>query len=309
MKTLSRTLGSIVVLLLMSLSLMACQPIQPETVIAAGESAAATEASSTEASEIPQITITAQDFAFEMPAEIPAGLVSITFTNEGAINHHGYVMRLLEGITLEQVKEAMATEGEGGEEEGPELNDLAFFLPDTDPGKSNQVTLELVPGNWLIVSFSMDLSGSDGPPMPDWARGSIQEFTVTEAGEPVAAPEADLTVTIGTDDFDMPAEVTAGEQTIQVVNNSGAGDGYLFFVKLGGNTTMEDVLAAFEAMFAGQPIEEIPIITTVGGLMGHNLGESYYTTINFEPGNYAAVSSINGVGFPYEGLYKNFAVK
>lgn len=43
--------------------------------------------------------------------------------------------------------------------------------------------------------------------------------------------------------------------------------------------------------------------------MGHNLGESFYTTITLEPGNYAAISSINGAEFPYSGLYKNFTVK
>lgn len=64
-------------------------------------------------------------------------------------------------------------------------------------------------------------------------------------------PEADVVVTIGADDFDMPAEVSAaGEQTLQVVNNSGAEDGYLFILKLGGDTTVDSLLAAFEAMFS-----------------------------------------------------------
>lgn len=64
--------------------------------------------------------------------------------------------------------------------EPPPITDSGFFLPDTDPGTSNQATVELAPGNWMIVSFSMEPSAG-GPPIPDRARGSIAEFTVTEA--------------------------------------------------------------------------------------------------------------------------------
>ena len=248
-----------------------------------------------------------------MPTEVPAGWTSITFTNAGQISHHGYVARLLEGVTRDDVIAQLEMEMSGQATAGaepPPITDLGFFLPDTDPGTSNQATVELAPGNWMIVSFSMELS-ADGPPVPDWARGSIAEFTVTEAAGEAAAPEADVVVTIGADDFDIPAELAAGEQIIQVVNNSGAEDGYLFILKLGGDTTVESLLAAFEAMFSGQELaeEDFPQVSTVGGLMGHNLGESYYTTLTLEPGNYAAISSINGADFPYSGLYKNFTVK
>ncbi len=291
--------------MLAALSLAACQPVQPQSA-----SAAPSTAVTVARGAIPHIDIRAQDFAFEMPDELPAGLVSITFTNEGHVNHHGYVMRLLDGVTPDQVMAAMSAEMEGTEGQATsEVNDLAFFLPDTDPGKSNQVTVELAPGNWLIVSFSMDPAAGEEM-IPDWVKGSIQEFTVLAAeGDAPAAPAADIVVTIGADDFEMPTELAAGEQTIQIVNNSGEEDGYAFFVQLGGDTTVEDVLAVFEAMFSGQEPEEFPIISTVGGLMGYNLGESYYTTINFEPGNYAVISSIGSDEFPYAGLYKSFTVK
>jgi hypothetical protein len=294
--------------LLIASALTACQPVQ-----AVPANAASSTAANTPSAQIPQVTIKAQDFAFDMPDELPAGFVSITFTNEGQVNHHGYAMRLLEGVTLDQVTAALAADdAEQSGAEPPQINDLAFFLPDTDPGKSNQATVELAPGDWVLVSFSMDPSSGDST--PDWAKGSIQEFTVTDtadtnASESATPPTADVTVTIGADDFDMPTELAAGEQTLEIVNNSGADDGYVFFLKLGGDTTVESTLAAFDAMFAGQEPETTPEVSAVGGLMGYNLGKSYYTTINFEPGNYAAISSINGEEFPYSGLYKNFTVK
>jgi hypothetical protein len=296
-------------LVLAALLLVGCQPIQPEAASIAPASSTTSETAAGTAAEIPQITITAQDDAFEMPDELPAGFVSITFANGGTLNHHGFVLRLLEGVTLEQAMEAMNAEMEGSEASSEnEIYDLAFFLPDTDPGTTNQATVELVPGQWVIVSFSMD-AASDGPPVPDWAKGLIKQFSVVETDGVVTAPEADLVVTIGADDFEMPSEVAAGEQTLQIVNATGGADGYAFVVKLGEDTTVEDLLAAFEAMFAGQEPEKMPVVSTVGGLMGYNLGESYYTTINFARGNYAIISSIGAGEFPYTGLYKNFTVK
>ncbi len=289
--------------------LAACQPVHPVTPTANASTSDTTAATTEPSAEIPQITITAKDYSFDMPDELPAGLVSITFTNEGKVNHHGYVARLLDGVTLDQVVAAATadTSGQDTGQEPPQMTDVDFFLPDTDPGKSNQATVEFAPGKWFIISFSMDPASGDST--PDFAKGSIKEFTVTESGESAVAPEADMTVTIAAKDFDMPAEVIAGTHIIQVVNNSGADDGYVFIIRLNGDTTVESLLAAFQQLFAGQQPDKMPDFSTVGGLMGYSVGDSYYTTVNFEPGNYAAISSINGEDFPYSGLYKNFTVK
>src|SRR4051812_3750875 len=74
--------------------LAACQPVHPETPMPSDSATTATaepaeEATTEPSAEIPQITVKAQDFAFDMPDDLPAGLVSITFTNEGKTNHHG----------------------------------------------------------------------------------------------------------------------------------------------------------------------------------------------------------------------------
>lgn len=260
-------------------------------------------AATTPADAIPQVTITAQDFAFAMPDALPAGLVSLTLKNEGKANHHALVAHLKEGATLDQVQ-AVLQDPQG---DASTISDLSFFMPDTDPGASNQATVNLQPGNWVIVSFSVsDMSGQD--PTPDWAKGSLKPFTVT--GEAAAAvPAANLVLTIGNDTFDMPSELAAGPQTIQVVNHSDKKDAYAFFVKLGDNTTVADILAMFDAFFSGQQPEKMVEFHPVGGLMGHDVSQSYYTTIDFTPGNYAVMTSINANEFPYSGLSKTFTVK
>jgi hypothetical protein len=286
------------------LLLAACQPVQPVA-------PAAQAADSETGGEIPAITITAQDFAFDMPDELPAGWVSLTLVNDGEVNHHALFARLNEGTTLDDVKEALA--GEAGESEGPDSRfdeSNQFFMPDTDPGQSNQATVELAAGTWVIFSVSIaDMTGQDL--RADWEQGSIRTFEVVDSGASAAPPAADVVLTIGNDDADMPAELSAGTHTIRIVNGGDAEGASAFFIKLEDGATVEDILASFEAFFSGAEVnfEEMPTFRAVGGLMGYNLGDSYYTTIEFEPGDYAAITSINGGDFPYAGLSKSFTVK
>jgi len=252
---------------------------------------------------VAQVSIIAKDFAFDLPDEISSGWTSLTLTNEGKSDHHAIVSRLKEGVTLDQVKaELIKPDGDQSK-----VSDLGFFMPDTNPGSSNQATVNLMPGTWLIFSVSR----SDfKDPTPDWARGSIKQFKVV--GNPTTASPAlqpDVTVTIGKDNFDMPSELEAGKHVIEVVNNSGAPNGYAFFIKLEGDGTMKDVMASFDAMFAGKQPEKMVEMKAVGGLMANNLGQTFYTGVDLQPGNYAIITNINATGFPYSGLSKSFTVK
>ncbi len=182
--------ASLIFLLVLLLS--GCQPIQPPVVEAAAPAGAV---------EIPNFVITATDSSFNVPAEIPAGIVSLTLKNEGEASHHAIIGRMYDGVTLEQVGEMLARE-----DEGETFGDLDMFMPDTDPGDSNQVTLDMPPGRWAVFSFSMEEDM-----IPDFAKGLLAEFTVTDSGQAATAPPAaDVNVTITDDDFDMPSELSAG---------------------------------------------------------------------------------------------------
>ncbi|NNJ09133.1 hypothetical protein EKD04_002190 [Chloroflexales bacterium ZM16-3] len=139
----------------------------------------------TAAATIPAVTISARDFAFDMPDSLPSGWVALTFRNDGKINHHGVVMRLKDGATVAQVLTAME------QEDAQPPTDQAFFIPDTDPGKMNQATVQLVPGNWVILSVSR---GNLDDPTPDFAKGSVKAFTVTAASSEATVPAADATL-------------------------------------------------------------------------------------------------------------------
>ena len=263
------------------------------------------DASAATTSAVPAVTIVARDYAFDMPATLPAGLVSLTLKNEGAVNHHAIFTQVEDGTTLEQMQAMLASDGE--DDTGQGGDQLVFALPDTDPGSSNEATVTLAPGTWAVFSVSM---GDMADPTPDWAKGSLNLFTVEDRASDAAAPQPDLVLTVGADDADMPAELQAGPHTIQVVNASGQADGWAFFIKLEGDATVADILAMFDALFSGQEPAKMAEFHAVGGLMmGYNLSDSFYTTVDFAPGNYAVITSIGVEGFPYSGLAKSFTVK
>lgn len=282
------------------LALSACQPIQPPSAAAAQPEAAQS------AAEIPAITIHARDFAFDMPAAIPSGWVSLTLRNEGEVNHHAIVIRLKEGVTLEQLTQSLAED-----DDTSDLSDHYFFMPDTDPGRSNEATVNLVPGTWAIFSVSMDGGDDSSAPTPDWALGSLAQFTVTDTNSTAAAPEADIVVPLKADDFEIPSEIDAGTYTFQFVNHTGTPDGGTFILELGEGATIESILAMFDAFFSGQPMDSVEMVDfhAVGGLMGHELSDTFYATVDLKPGRYAVISSINANDFPYSGLSKEFTVK
>lgn len=284
------------------LALSACQPVQPPS--AAG--AAMAEPAEEETAEIPAITIHARDFAFDMPEEIPSGWVSLTLSNDGAVNHHAILVRLKEGVTFEDFKQTLPDD-----QDTAEVADHFFFMPDTDPGSSNEATVNLPPGQWAIFSVSMD--GGDDPtaPTPDWALGSLAQFTVADTGSAADAPTADITVTLEADDFTIPSEIAAGSHTFEIVNHTGGPDGGTFIIEMGEGATVEGILAMFDAFFSGQPMEDIEMVEfhPRGGLMGYDLSDTFYTTIDLKPGHYAVISPINSEGFPYSGLYKEFTVQ
>ena len=253
----------------------------------------------TVSASVPAVTISARDFSFEMPDSLPSGWVALTLRNDGKFNHHGLAMRLKDGATLEQLLAAVGQEG------AQPPADKSFFIPDTDSGQQNQATVELAPGNWVLLSVAR---GNPADPTPDFAKGSVKAFTVTEAGSGSAPPVADATLSIGKDNYTIP-ELSAGTHTLKIANASGSPDGWAFIIKLGNDTKAADILPAFNALFGGQAPAKMPNFRPVGGLMGYNLGSSFYTTLNLEPGNYAVIASVGAQGFPYTGLTKSFEVK
>lgn len=249
------------VVLLMGVVLAACGPAAASTIAPAVN--------------IPQISIKASDYAFEAPAKVEAGLVSITLTNEGQEPHHVQLARLNDGVTQEQFQAAL--------QESPEaafpLVTFAGGAGIIDPGNNQQVIVELTPGQYVLLCF---VPSHDG--MPHLAKGMMAPMEVVKGSEHADMPEikADATIKLLDFSFALPAEVKAGQQVWKVVNE-GKQVHEIAIIKLGDGKTMEDVAA-----FMKDP-HGMPPFADAGGFQAIDPGDVGWLNLNLQPGSYVAL--------------------
>jgi uncharacterized cupredoxin-like copper-binding protein len=248
--------------------------------------------------QIPQITIKAADYSFEAPAQLEAGLVTINLVNDGQEPHHAQILRLNEGVSLEQFQAAL--------QQGPEMAlplAVAAGGPGiVDPGLSSQVTLDLSPGQYLLLCF---VPGHDG--VPHLAKGMARPFEVVAAVDAVkaAAPKADATVKLLDFSFVLPPEIKAGPQVWQVVNE-GPQPHEILLIKLAEGKSMGDFQAFMQAPHGAPPF------ANVGGFQAIHPGETGWLHLNLTPGEYVALCYIpDEKGKPHieHGMALPFTVK
>lgn len=95
------------------------------------------------------LTITAVDFAFKVPASVPAGETEITFENTGKEPHQLIMASLKEGAP-DVTKLIELPQKEAQKYLDTEINDAEKPIP---PGESTTFTTDLTPGTYAMVCF------------------------------------------------------------------------------------------------------------------------------------------------------------
>jgi uncharacterized cupredoxin-like copper-binding protein len=229
------------------------------------------------ASDIPQLDVTATDFAFDVPAEFGGGWVRIVMNNAGAEDHQGQLVKLNDGVTFDQLTAALQADETGSQ--ALALVSLAGGPNAIKPGETADVVNELEAGDYALLCF---VSGADD--IPHLAKGMISPLTITEpAAEQPAPPDAYASVVTSDFQFDAPDTLPSGEQVIEV-QNDGPQPHEMTLVKLDEGVTFEDLqaLLASEEEPTGPPP-----FSSAGGLGAIAPGTSGYTTLNLDAGTYA----------------------
>lgn len=225
---------------------------------------------------IPSVTIGAKDFSFDMPDTAPTGLVSLTINNTGKQPHQANIARLNDGVTRQQVEEALKNNPDSA------LPLLTFVGgPNTiDPGKSQTVVVDMPPGNYVALCFVPDPSKEGKPHLAD---GMVKFFTVNQgSGEKLAEPKDDGLVTLRDFAFEMPGTPRVGTVTWKVWNH-GTQPHELTLIKLAQGKTMQDV-----EMFMQRPTGQPPY-SNEGGIGALAPEHSGWATLNLGAGDYVAL--------------------
>lgn len=231
-----------------------------------------------------RVTMTATDFAFDLPAEIEAGLVTFEMPNQGQEAHHAQLVRVNEGGDLDTALAALAEEDLETVFREVTVAGGVGIIP---PGATAAATVDLQPGEYAFVC---GLPSPDGTPHA--AKGMVQQFTVT--GEaPAQPPTVD---SVGEITLDTVGEVTLDEFAFGLpddldgtvaVTNTGQQPHEMLLLQLGEGVGLEEALASIDAP---PPTDGPPPAIPAGGMQAIMPGQTGYLDLGgLDPGRYAIV--------------------
>jgi uncharacterized cupredoxin-like copper-binding protein len=217
------------------------------------------------------VEVTGEDFKFDAPDIIPAGLTQFRFINKGPSLHHMAILKLNDGKTIDDLRAALANPGlppawvkELGGPNAP------------DAGREANATVMMQPGNYALICF-VDLGGP-----PHFAKGMIRPLRVVPSKVVAAAPKADVTITLVDYNFRLSNPIKAGPRTIRV-HNAAQQHHEVELVQLNPGTNLEQFMKWMDKM------EGPPLGKAIGGIAGMEPGMTQYFTADFTPGNYALI--------------------
>lgn len=158
------------------------------------------------------VMMKASDFAYDGPAQIPAGVTTFKLANAGTTFHHMIIARIDSGKTFADAKAAFAKPGPP-----PAWLTVVGGPNAPDPGAESNATLDMRAGEYVVFCM-VDIPGG----VPHVAKGMLKQLTVTPAtGAAAVAPVADVNVTLSDYTFAVPATLTAGKHTFAVTTSPG----------------------------------------------------------------------------------------
>ena len=234
----------------------------------------------------PVVTVTATDYAFQAPDSLREGWTTFRVVNDGGVLHAPLIVKLEEGGTVDQFRDAYA---DAWENDGPfdSLGLVGGIVSPPPKGSPTNATLHLTPGRYAWYC-PMHWEGGEPHVM---RHGMAREFIVTPRG--ASAPEpADLqpSLTITMDDYaySLSAPLTAGRHLIRVENRGREGH-EVVFMKLQAGKTLED----FQAWLA-DPRSPPPISRSLGGIVLEEAGaEEGYFEVETTAGDHVIFCTIN----------------
>jgi uncharacterized cupredoxin-like copper-binding protein len=276
--------------MLAGLALASCGSDKPP---AGSAGAAAATPAATAAPAV--VTVVTTDYAFDAPAELPAGLTTFRLVNQGPSLHHVQLVKFGEGKTFDDFMAALKAGGPPPKwatmEGGPNPSEL---------GDTSSTAVMLEPGNYGMLCF---IPGPDG--IPHVAKGMVRPLTVTGAAGAGAEPEAEVVMKLVDYDFELSKPLPAGRYTIRI-ENAGPQEHEVAIVKLDPGKKPMDF-----ALWGEKQTGKAPG-TLHGGVSGIMPGDNAFVDVDLAPGEYALICFVpdhkDGRGHYHHGMVRTVTV-
>ena len=243
----------------------------------------------------PELVIRITPETIELPLQVLAGRTLVVEENTAGGVGHVAVARLPEDLADDQLRADLSVPRRDLGEATPEWFYRSTFVgnPDRAAADGGRVygLVDLQPGRYLVID-----------PLHTQRYGRFDAVSAS----PVMAgtdrtPAADVVAETIDMSFTMPTTIPAGRQVWQI-KNAGAALHELAVLPVPAGATKEQVVAAYGAAFAGQPLPaELGAAWTgwnlealVNGVGVTSPGRTVWAQFDLQPGTYAAICFIPG---------------
>jgi len=274
-----------------------------------GSSALAQDATPpSEASVFPEITITATDTGFEVPAQIVEGRYLVTFENTGKLGSGMFFWKLPEGVTIGDLQSSLPTREPGSTGVAPEAFYESFFpgAPGyAEAGGRTQAIVDLPAGSYVVLT-------EEGA----WATPLEVLPAANATPSALVQPVSDLDIRLQEFAFDtFPTTIAAGQHVWKVFNG-GKQPHQMIVGKVPDGMTVQQVIAGFQPAPSGTPVPGAMTradFHAVGGIEIISRANTAWSLVDLtEPGTYAVVCLVpdeqSGMLHVAEGMASVFTV-
>lgn len=226
-----------------------------------------------------QVSVTAKDYAFDVPASFKGGLGKFSYANTGKEPHFAVFAKIAPGKTFADVKAALTTPPSATPPSGPPPFEEVAAFPTADPGGTGNMTVNLPAGTYALYCA---IPSPDGT--PHVAKGMISEVTVAEGTDGELPPSVG---TVKAVDFELAPvpPVKAGNNVVRL-SNQGKQLHEINLVELGPGKKVDDVVAWFRQQSGRPPMRFLAGVAVKPGSDGT-------TELNLKAGStYAFVCAI-----------------
>lgn len=250
------------------------------------------------------VEVTAADYAFQLPEELPSGWTTFEFANRGKEPHFFLLSLLPEGKSVDDYRtevggafdDAWAALQRGlSKHDALEL--LGGSIPEwfgsvrqmggvglVVPGETARTSLLLVPGTYVMECYVKTADGKFHT-----ALGMLRGLTISDASSGTEEPQGDLAVHVKLDGFEVEGEPTAGPHTVAVhfdEQPEGAPGNDVHLVRLDDATDLDGLVAWMDWMNVEGLRTPAPA-RFLGGVQEMPAGSTAYFQVDLMPGRYA----------------------
>jgi uncharacterized cupredoxin-like copper-binding protein len=244
---------------------------------AAATTAAAAATTAAAAAQPTEVKIGLAEYSYsDVPATVAGGFVTVTATNNGKEEHQATLLRLNDGVTLQQALGDFAGDPNKG------FADITLYGGPNSvaPGSSVSASADLPAGNYAFVCL---IPGSDG--IPHAAKGMVAPFTVSApAGTAAPAPQSDGQIVTKEYNFTLPQSFS-GNGTFDI-SNQGEQNHEMAVYAVAPGSTAADVQAFLAST---EPPTGPPPIIPSGGISAAAPGSDVFVHLDLTAGDYVMV--------------------